>query len=118
MLRASVGRAGETEDLQRDDDDLVRLVRHELRPLIGIDARRPSTRSSPAGAAVCRSTPSGTSSGSRGIRAAVAAVPGLAVCGATYDGVGIPACIASATRRPVRCWRHSSDRDNDVMVDR
>jgi len=26
----------------------------------------------------------------------VAAVPGLAVCGATYDGVGIPACIASA----------------------
>ena len=30
------------------------------------------------------------------IRAAVAAVPGLAVCGAAYDGVGIPACIASA----------------------
>ena len=30
------------------------------------------------------------------VRAAVAAVPGLAVCGATYDGVGIPACIASA----------------------
>jgi protoporphyrinogen/coproporphyrinogen III oxidase len=30
------------------------------------------------------------------VRAAVAAVPGLAVCGAAYDGVGIPACIASA----------------------
>jgi oxygen-dependent protoporphyrinogen oxidase len=30
------------------------------------------------------------------IRSAVAAVPGLAVCGAAYDGVGIPACIASA----------------------
>ena len=27
------------------------------------------------------------------IRAAVAEVPGLAVCGATYDGVGVPACI-------------------------
>ncbi|MET7442258.1 hypothetical protein ABZS63_34705, partial [Streptomyces sp. NPDC005568] len=26
----------------------------------------------------------------------VAALPGLAVCGAAYDGVGIPACIASA----------------------
>ena len=26
----------------------------------------------------------------------VAAQPGLAVCGAAYDGVGIPACIASA----------------------
>ena len=32
------------------------------------------------------------------IRAAVAAVPGLAVCGAAYDGVGIPAVIASARR--------------------
>ena len=30
------------------------------------------------------------------IRAAVATQPGLAVCGAAYDGVGIPACIATA----------------------
>jgi protoporphyrinogen/coproporphyrinogen III oxidase len=30
------------------------------------------------------------------IRASVAGQPGLAVCGAVYDGVGIPACIASA----------------------
>jgi oxygen-dependent protoporphyrinogen oxidase len=30
------------------------------------------------------------------IRAAVAAVPGLAICGAAFDGVGIPACIAAA----------------------
>ncbi|RJS45330.1 protoporphyrinogen oxidase [Nocardioides cavernaquae] len=30
------------------------------------------------------------------IRAGVAAVPGLAVCGAAYDGVGIPAVISSA----------------------
>lgn len=32
------------------------------------------------------------------IRAAVAEVPGLAVCGAAYDGVGIPAVIGSARR--------------------
>jgi oxygen-dependent protoporphyrinogen oxidase len=32
----------------------------------------------------------------RRIRASVAGQPGLAVCGAAYDGVGIPACIASA----------------------
>ena len=30
------------------------------------------------------------------IRAAVAAQPGLAVCGAAYDGVGMPACVATA----------------------
>ncbi len=32
------------------------------------------------------------------VRADVARVPGLAVCGAAYDGVGIPAVIASARR--------------------
>jgi oxygen-dependent protoporphyrinogen oxidase len=26
----------------------------------------------------------------------VAAQPGLAVCGAAYDGVGVPACVATA----------------------
>jgi len=30
------------------------------------------------------------------IRAAVAGQPGLAVCGAAYDGIGIPACVATA----------------------
>jgi oxygen-dependent protoporphyrinogen oxidase len=30
------------------------------------------------------------------IRAAVADVPGLAICGAAFDGIGVPACIASA----------------------
>jgi oxygen-dependent protoporphyrinogen oxidase len=32
------------------------------------------------------------------VREAVAAVPGLAVAGAAYDGVGVPACIRSARR--------------------
>jgi oxygen-dependent protoporphyrinogen oxidase len=32
------------------------------------------------------------------VRAAVAAVPGLSVCGAVYDGVGVPACVATAER--------------------
>jgi protoporphyrinogen/coproporphyrinogen III oxidase len=32
------------------------------------------------------------------IRAAVAAVPGLAVCGASFDGLGIPACVGAARR--------------------
>jgi oxygen-dependent protoporphyrinogen oxidase len=29
------------------------------------------------------------------IRAAVDPVPGLEVCGAAYDGLGIPACVAT-----------------------
>ncbi len=38
----------------------------------------------------------------RRVRAAVADVPGLAVCGATYDGVGIPPASAPARRRRSR----------------
>jgi len=38
----------------------------------------------------------------RRVREAVAAVPGLAVCGAAYDGVGLPACIASGVQAATR----------------
>jgi len=34
----------------------------------------------------------------RRVRAAVAGLPGLAVAGAAYDGVGVPACAASGRR--------------------
>lgn len=95
VLRASVGRAGETEALQRDDEDLVRLVRHELRPLIGTDAPPVDALVTRWGGGLPQYAVGHVERVAR-IRAAVATVPGLAVCGATYDGVGIPACIASA----------------------
>jgi oxygen-dependent protoporphyrinogen oxidase len=95
LLRASVGRVGETRDLQRSDDELVALVRSELRTLLGI-------ASAPIDALVTRwggGLPQygiGHVDRVARIRRAVAAVPGLAVCGAAYDGLGIPACIGSA----------------------
>jgi protoporphyrinogen/coproporphyrinogen III oxidase len=45
------------------------------------------------------------------IRAAVATQPGLAVCGAVYDGVGIPACIASARLAADQILAHLESRD-------
>jgi oxygen-dependent protoporphyrinogen oxidase len=44
------------------------------------------------------------------IRAAVAAEPGLAVAGAAYDGVGIPACIATAKAAVAQVLSHLNDR--------
>jgi oxygen-dependent protoporphyrinogen oxidase len=44
------------------------------------------------------------------VRAAVAAEPGLAVCGAAYDGLGIPACIATA--------RQAADQIGDYLARR
>ena len=62
---------------------------------LGRSGRAGRQPGSPAGAAACRSTPSATWTGSRGSAPPSATLPGLAVCGAAYDGVGIPACIAA-----------------------
>ncbi|MFG2353434.1 protoporphyrinogen oxidase [Streptomyces sp. NPDC048521] len=95
VLRTSVGRYGETAILQRDDAELVEVSRHDLREATGLDAV-------PLQARVTRWTdglpqyPVGHHARVARIREHVAKLPGLAVCGAQYDGVGIPACVASA----------------------
>jgi oxygen-dependent protoporphyrinogen oxidase len=95
LLRASVGRVGENHLLQREDDELVALVRHELRGLVGVSAEPVAAEVTRWGGGLPQYVVGHVDRVAR-IRAAVAEVPGLAVCGATYDGVGIPACIASA----------------------
>ncbi|MDT0482407.1 MULTISPECIES: protoporphyrinogen oxidase [Streptomyces] len=95
VLRTSVGRYGETKILERDDTALVDVSRHDLREATGLAATPLETR-------VTRWTeglpqyPVGHHARVARIREHVAKLPGLAVCGAQYDGVGIPACIASA----------------------
>ena len=95
VLRTSVGRYGETEILERDDAHLVDVSRRDLKAATGLDATPLETR-------VTRWTdglpqyPVGHHARVARVREHVAKVPGLAVCGAQYDGVGIPACIASA----------------------
>ncbi|MFE7441803.1 protoporphyrinogen oxidase [Streptomyces chartreusis] len=95
VLRTSVGRYGETEILGRDDAGLVDVSRRDLKEATGLDAAPLQTR-------VTRWTdglpqyPVGHHARVARVREHVARVPGLAVCGAQYDGVGIPACIASA----------------------
>ncbi|WP_406121013.1 protoporphyrinogen oxidase [Streptomyces sp. NBC_00989] len=95
VLRTSVGRYGETTILERDDAGLVDVSRHDLREATGLDATPLETR-------VTRWTdglpqyPVGHHARVTRVREHVAKLPGLAVCGAAYDGVGIPATIASA----------------------
>ncbi|MFE1441195.1 protoporphyrinogen oxidase [Streptomyces sp. NPDC058739] len=95
VLRTSVGRHGETEILDRPDAALVDVSRHDLREATGLDAVPLDTR-------VTRWTdglpqyPVGHHARVARVREHVAALPALAVCGAAYDGVGVPACVASA----------------------
>jgi oxygen-dependent protoporphyrinogen oxidase len=94
-VRLSVGRHGAAHDLQHDDAELIRLAAADLTRAVGV-------RGAPIDALVTRwggGLPQYAVSHLdrvRRIRAAVAAEAGLAVCGAAYDGVGVPACIASA----------------------
>jgi protoporphyrinogen/coproporphyrinogen III oxidase len=94
VLRASLGRYGETRTLQADDAELVRLVRADIAELTGITA-------APVDAVVTRwggGLPQyavGHLDRVATIEAA-ASLPRLAVAGAALRGLGIPACIATA----------------------
>lgn len=93
-LRTSVGRAGETV-LERSEAELVAESRAELAAAVGLTA-------TPVDHHVQRWVDGlpqyglGHLDRVRRIRTGVSRVPGLAVAGATYDGVGVPAVVASA----------------------
>jgi protoporphyrinogen/coproporphyrinogen III oxidase len=93
VLRASLGRAGDTAELERDDADLVKAVLADLAEAVGL-------RATPVDTHVQRwndGLPQYAVGHLDRVARVRAALPvGIAVAGAAYDGVGIPACIASA----------------------
>lgn len=97
VLRTSIGRYGEEDHLHREDAELVDASLRDLGEATGLAAR-------PVATEVTRwigglpQYPVGHLTRVARIRDEVAKLPGLRVCGAAYDGVGIPACIASAER--------------------
>lgn len=97
LVRASVGRFGEEAALQRDDAELVAAVLADVHRLLGWTAPPVDAVVQRWGGGLPQYTV-GHADRVAAVRAAVAEVPGLAVCGAAYDGVGIPACIATAER--------------------
>jgi oxygen-dependent protoporphyrinogen oxidase len=96
LMRASAGRHREEAVLQRDDADLVDLAVTELSHILGVQLPAPVDAQVTRWGGGLPQYAVGHPTRVAAVRASVAQVPGLAVCGATYDGVGIPACIASA----------------------
>jgi oxygen-dependent protoporphyrinogen oxidase len=95
IVRASLGRAGEADRLQRDDADLAALAHAELGTLLG--------ELPPPTASWVQRWGGGLPQYRPGHVERVAAMraglpPGVALAGAAYDGVGIPACVASGER--------------------
>ncbi|MYT21112.1 protoporphyrinogen oxidase [Streptomyces sp. SID7760] len=97
VLRASVGRIGEESLLYRPDRHLVRAAVAELQRAVG-------PMGEPVAARVTRwnrGLPQycvGHHDRVARIRAAASQLPGLALCGAAYEGVGVAACVATARK--------------------
>jgi oxygen-dependent protoporphyrinogen oxidase len=94
LLRASLGRYGDNRAEEWSDDEVVARAWRELGALMGL-------RGEPLEARVARWPRAFPQyrvhhlMRTAGIEAAVARIGGIAVAGAAYRGVGIPACIAS-----------------------
>jgi len=94
LLRASVGRIDDERFTSMSDEELIDRITAELGSLVGVQG--------PPSAAMVTRWP-GSFPQYRvhhllrvtGIEAAVKRLPVLAVAGAAYRGIGIPACIAS-----------------------
>ncbi|NYI03227.1 protoporphyrinogen oxidase [Allostreptomyces psammosilenae] len=97
VLRTSFGRHREAEALELEDGELVERSLGDLREAIGLTGW-------PVDATVTRwydGLPQyavGHLDRVAAVRSALRGLPPVAVCGAAYDGVGIPACVAGAER--------------------
>ena len=102
LVRASVGRYGETSVLGLTDDGLVGLVRDELPRLVG------SALPAPLASRITRwggGLPQygvGHVARVAGVRSALS--PSLALAGAAHDGVGIAACVRSGEAAAAQVW--------------
>ncbi|MDQ3763061.1 MAG: FAD-dependent oxidoreductase, partial [Actinomycetota bacterium] len=109
LVRASLGRHGEARVLQRDDAELVELVRADLAALTGITAAPVATVVARWGGGLPQYAP-GHLDAIATLERAVAGSAGLAVAGALLHGVGVPACIGTADAAARRIARYLDSR--------
>jgi oxygen-dependent protoporphyrinogen oxidase len=97
VLRASVGRVGDDRMAGLSDTELMARVRQELAQILGITEHPLSGMVRRFPASFAQYEPGHRARVVR-IRQALAATGHIAVAGAAFDGIGIPACVASGER--------------------
>jgi protoporphyrinogen/coproporphyrinogen III oxidase len=105
VIRCSLGRVREEAVLQRDDAELARIAAEDLAAATGVRGAPAAVRVTRWGGGLPQYTVGHPDRVAR-IRAGVAGLPGLAVCGAFCDGLGIPACIGSARQAAEQALAH------------
>ncbi|MFG2878443.1 protoporphyrinogen oxidase [Streptomyces sp. NPDC048337] len=94
VVRASIGRIGEDELLARPDRHLVRAAIAELHHAVGPMGEPLATRVTRWDRGLPQYGVGHRDRVTR-IREAASKLPGLALCGAAYEGVGVAACVAT-----------------------
>ncbi|MEU4830819.1 protoporphyrinogen oxidase [Streptosporangium sp. NPDC023615] len=105
LLRCSIGRIGEEATLQRDDAELVAAATAEMAEVMGVRGEPRDSRVTRWGGSLPQYEVGHLDRVAR-IRSAAAGLPGLALCGAAYDGLGIPACVSTARAAAARILDH------------
>ena len=108
ILRCSIGRVGEEHLLQRDDAELVAMGVAEMGEVMGARGLPLDTRVTRWGGGLPQYNVGHLDRVAR-VHAAVSAQPALAVCGAAYGGLGIPACLTTARTAAARILDHLMD---------
>lgn len=95
VLRCSLGRHREERTLQVSDEELVETASGDLADAIRLSVRPVDSHVQRWGGALPQYAV-GHLDRVASVRRELETIAGLAVCGSAYDGIGIPACIASA----------------------
>jgi protoporphyrinogen/coproporphyrinogen III oxidase len=110
IVRVSLGRAGDEARLQGDDAVLAATAMTELSRLLGTELPAPAASWVQRWGGGLPQYGPGHLDRVAAARAALAEQPGLALAGAAYDGVGIPACVASGESAAEHVWKHLEER--------
>lgn len=92
LIRCFLGGTRDEEILQRSEDEILTLVRRDLREILGITAEPLLARVFKWKQAMAQC---GIGHGARveRIRGLIAGIPGLALAGNAYGGIGVPDCV-------------------------
>ncbi|HKG50519.1 MAG TPA: protoporphyrinogen oxidase, partial [Actinomycetales bacterium] len=113
VMRASVGRHREERDLQADDVEIVARAVADLGDALGAPLPAPVASSLTRWGGGLPQYAVGHVDVVDLVRREVARLPGLAVAGAVYEGVGVPACVASGARAATAVLTHLAAREEE-----
>lgn len=95
ILRASLGRHREEATVQRGDDELAAMARADISAALGVALPEPLDQHMQRWGGALPQYAVGHQAAMEQVQEQVASLSGLRLAGAVYDGVGVPACIAS-----------------------